>query len=89
MTVNFTAGTAVLYRQISVFIHAEYIIELRITECQSIAVQIQRDIGAVDGQGSADANVRRQLDGVEINTSNSRSQLIRGADFCYRLVPAN
>ena len=44
-----TAGTAVLYRQISVFIHAEYIIALRITACQSIAVQIQR-YGTVDRQ---------------------------------------
>ena len=37
----------------------------------------------------ADANVRRQLDGVEINISNSCSQFFRGADFCCRLAPAN
>ena len=55
---------------------------------EHITVQVQRH-GAVDGQGSADANVPCQLDGADIRVSNSRSQLIRGADFCYRLVPAN
>ena len=55
---------------------------------EHMTVQIQRDIRAVDGQGSADANVRRQLDGVDIRISNSRNQVIRGVDFCYRRAPA-
>ena len=55
---------------------------------EHMTVQVQRH-GAVDGQGVADANVPCQLDGVDLRISNSRSQLIRGADFCYRLAPAN
>ena len=55
---------------------------------QNIAVEIEGDL-AEDGQGAADANVPCQPDGADIRISNSRSQLIRGADFCYRLAPAN
>ena len=55
---------------------------------EHMTVQIQRH-GAVDGQGSADANVRRQLDGADISIGNRRSQFFRGADIFCRLVSAN
>ena len=55
---------------------------------EHMTVQIQRH-GAVDGQGTADANVPCQPDGVEINISNSCSQFFRGADIFCRLVSAN
>ena len=50
---------------------------------EHLTVQVQRH-GAVDGQGTADANVPCQLDDVDTRISNRRSQLIRGADVCYR-----
>ena len=50
-----------------------------------MAVQVQRH-GAGNGQGTADANVPCQLDGVDSRISNRRSQLIRGADVFYRFA---
>ena len=47
---------------------------------EHMTVQVQRH-GAVDGQGTADVNVRRQLDGVDISIGNRRSQLRLVADL--------
>ena len=87
-------GGAVGQRQIAdantdgVFLHFNHRVSIVAGHLQDMAVQVQRH-GAGNGQGTADANVRCQLDGVDIRISNRRSQLIRGADFCYRLAPAN
>ena len=71
-----------------VFLHFNHRVTIVAGHLQDMAVQIQRH-GAGDGQRTADANVPCQPDGADIRISNSRSQLIRGVDFCYRLAPAN
>ena len=84
----YCGGVAVSQRQIAAALdhnHAAFVCALIF---EHMTVQVQRH-DAVDGQGVADANVPCQLDGDDIRISNSRSQLIRGADFCYRLASAN
>ena len=79
-------GVAVGQRQIAAALHLDN--TAAAGHLQHLAVQVQRH-SAVDRQRGVNVNVRRQLDGVEINISNSCSQFFRGADFCCRLAPAN
>ena len=84
-------GGAVGQRQIAdantdgVFLHFNHRVTIVAGHLQDMTVQVQRD-SAFDGQGTADANVPCQLDGVDSSISNRRSQLIRGADVSYRFA---
>ena len=84
-------GGAVGQRQIAdantdgVFLHFNHRVTIVAGHLQDMAVQVQRH-GAGNGQGTADANVPCQLDGVDTRISNRRSQGFRGADFSYRFA---
>lgn len=87
-------GGAVGQRQIAdantvgVFLHFNHRVTIVAGHLQDMAVQVQRH-GAGDGQRTADANVSCQPDGADTRISNRRIQVIRVADLCYRLAPAN
>ena len=82
-------GGAVGQRQIAdantdgVFLHFNHRVPIVAGHLQDMTVQVQRH-GTGNGQGTADVNVRRQPDGVDIRIGNRRSQVSRSADVCYR-----
>ena len=87
-------GVAVGQRQIAAALDHNHAAIVCALVFEHMTVQVQRH-GAVDSQGTADANVPCQPDGVDIRIGNRRSQVSRSADVCYRsarggrLAPAN